>query len=76
MEFKDLMPVYGPNSKQWYIYNEKNDVYIDPPSKVLEEVNNFSNDIDEQEEYLETIIASLPDWLYDEEYWYGENNDI
>jgi len=68
LEYEDLDVVLGFNSKQWWIYSNTYDVYIDPPSEVLNAIEEYSSD--EQEEALDKIIETIPDWLYDVDYWY------
>ena len=80
------LPVYGPNSKQWWVYDKCEDVYIDPPKVVLDRVENLSAPIFtmgcglsfcEIEHVLlaEDIIAAMEaggEWLDEREYWYKE----
>ena len=60
----------GFNTKQWWIYDNEKDVFIDPPIEVLEQLENLSND--DAETKLEEIANSkpFPDWLFDKDYWY------
>lgn len=60
----------GFNTKQWWVYDNKKDVFIDPPIEVLEQLENLSND--DAETKLEEIANSKPspDWLFDKDYWY------
>ena len=44
----------------------------DPPTEVLEEIANHSNDIMEQEDFFNEILASEPSWLNDEGHRYDE----
>ena len=66
------LPLYGCNTKQWWIYDEETDVYIDPPAEVLKKIKYSAKNIKEQESLLEEIINENPDWLQDEDYWYDE----
>ena len=80
------LPVFGPNSKQWWVYDECEDVYIDPPKVVLDRVENLSAQIftmgtglsfHEIQQVLlaEDIIAAMEaggEWLDEREYWYDE----
>lgn len=67
------MALLGPNTKQFWLYDEENDSYIDPPISVLEEAdairykdgNDTADSISEAEAYLEKIAATDPDWLHD-----------
>ena len=78
-------PVYGPNSKQWWVYDECKDVYIDPPAAVLDRIRMVNAhkagqrktaedwDIERREMLKEIEIAlKYDDWLLDEEYWYAD----
>lgn len=64
--------VLGFNTKQWWAYDNETDEYCDPPTEVLDEIRNYSNNINEQEEYFNNLLAKEPDWLKDEEYRYDE----
>lgn len=64
--------VLGFNTKQWWAYDNETDEYCDPPTKVLEEIENHSSGISEQEEYFNQILSEEPDWLDDKEYRYQE----
>lgn len=63
----------GPNTKQFWLYDEENDIYIDPPTEVLEELeairwkggNETCENIDAAEKRLVEIAMTHPDWLYD-----------
>ena len=68
----EYIVIHGPNTKQWWVYNEEEDFYIDPPSEVLKQVEAFSSDINEQEEYFQNIVDENPSWLYDEDYYYED----
>ena len=73
---ENLMPVMGFNSKHWYIYDEENDVYIDPPSAFLKEVEKIE-DVDDQEAFIyKNAINNMADWLYDVKYWYSGDTEI
>ena len=69
------LPVFGPNSKQLWVYDEEEGVFIDPPAAVLDEIEEATDDLEEQERLLlEAAIeeAKKPDggWLMEKEYWY------
>ena len=76
----DYLILLGPNTRQWWIYDEVHDCYIDPPAAVLEEiqddrsftrVNGVLKDAFESEEaILRHIVSEDPDWLKDTDYWY------
>ena len=71
---------FMPNTKQWWIYDGEEDVYIDPPTEVLDKVDElFAQDtadsMDEARDYLENICNNeQPDWLNEEEYWYDDED--
>ena len=80
------LPVFGPNSKQWWVYDECEDVYIDPPKVVLDRMYDLSmmiftmgtglsfHEIEQvllAEEILK-VMRSKDSWLEDKEYWYKE----
>lgn len=70
----------GPNTRQWWIYDEVHDAYIDPPADVLKEiqddrsfnrVNGILKDAFESEEAaLRRIVSEDPDWLKDTDHWF------
>ena len=80
------LPVFGPNSKQWWVYDECEDVYIDPPAVVLDRVYDLSMQIftmglglsfHEIEHVLlaeEILKAMMSDdnWLEEKGYWYDD----
>lgn len=79
VNYKKCYAVAGFNTKQLWVYDEGNDRYIDPPSRVLDEIDAVTDtwEWDKKEELLNTIIESDPDWLQDEEYSYdAEEYDI
>ena len=63
----------GPNTKQFWLYDEENDTYIDPPTEVLEEIEAIrwkdgtetSDSISAAETKLEEIASENPEWLHD-----------
>ena len=63
-------PVLGFNTKQWWIYDNHNDAYIDPPADVLNE----AKDKDDPESFLQEIVDKNPDWLNDKDYIYDAEN--
>lgn len=75
VNFEKCEPVFGPNSKQWWVYASDRDVYVDPPKVVLDELKGYEYP-DGQEKRLDEIIAEDPDWLQDIDYWIGEDVDI
>lgn len=62
--------VYGFNTKQWWAYDNDTDEYCDPPTEVLNSIESYSSDIDEQEEYFNVVLSGDPNWLYDAGYRY------
>ena len=73
-ECSDFEVVLGPNSKQWWVYSNRFDVWIDPPKEVL---SKLSKDQDEAEKELYALVKTLPNWLFDIYYWYdAEMYDI
>lgn len=65
------MAVLGFNTKQWWVYDNKKDLYIDPPTEVLDELEKL-DDTDEQESLLEKLANQEPDWLFDKDYRYKD----
>ncbi len=74
----------GPNTKQFWLYDEEADVYIDPPLCVLEEIEKIRFADDEEtadsicaaETRLEDIANNEnPEWLHDG-YEYNSNIEI
>ena len=69
--------ILGFNTKQWWVYSNEHDVYIDPPEEVLDSLPDWREDSDKAEKELQKIVDSNPDWLYDKDYWYnGETTEI
>ena len=64
--------VYGFNTKQWWAYDNYTDEYCDPPTDVLDRIDDYSSDIDEQEKYFNNILDTDPSWLYDDGYRYND----
>jgi len=64
------LAVLGFNTKQWWAYDEKNDVYIDPPSDVLNSLPDWRDDSDKAEKEFQKILNEEPDWLNDKDYFY------
>lgn len=66
--------LFGPNTKQFWIYDSENDTYIDPPTEVLEKLDEIrykdgkvtADSISAAETELERIANDeQPDWLHD-----------
>lgn len=72
------MPLYGPNTNQWWVYNETKDVYIDPPKSILHLINltkpksDGTRDFAEEERFFTRILKNKPSWLGDVEAQYAE----
>ena len=74
----DYLILLGPNTRQWWIYDEVHDCYIDPPADVLQEIKEERHDangvlkdaFESEEEKLRQIVSENPDWLKDVDYWY------
>jgi F420-non-reducing hydrogenase large subunit len=52
------------------------DVYIDPPSEVLDRLPNWRDDDDKWYEELQAEVSKDPEWLYDRDYWYEGEIEI
>ena len=79
VDYKKCTSVTGFNSKQLWVYDEENDMYIDPPAEVLDEIDSQTEprDWEAKEVLLDEILETNPDWLQDEEYTYSaEDFDI
>ena len=69
--------VLGFNTKQWWAYDNETDEYCDPPTFVLEQIANHSDNVDEQEDFFDEILATEPEWLNDKDFRYdAEEFDI
>lgn len=68
--------ILGPNTKQWWAYDEETGELVDPPTEVLEQIEDYSDDVDEQEEYFNSILESEPEWLQDMDHRYVDEIDI
>jgi hypothetical protein len=64
----------GPNTKQFWLYDNENDTYIDPPLEVLDKIDDIryqdgcetADSISAAETELERIAnEEQPDWLHD-----------
>lgn len=64
--------ILGYNTKQWWAYDNKTDEYCDPPIKVLDEIKQHSDNIDEQRDYFNDILSKEPEWLNDKGHRYNE----
>ena len=69
----------GFNTKQLWVYDNEEDVYIDPPAEVLDNLPawNMVDGSEEAEAELYRIVnEEKPDWLFDEDYWYDGDTGI
>lgn len=72
------LPIYGPNTRQWWVYNETKDVYIDPPAVILNLIKRIkpkldgTRDIDGEEKFFDRILKNFPSWLGDTAHHYAE----
>ena len=64
----------GPNTKQFWLYDNEKNVYIDPPIDVLEKAEEIrwkdgaetADSISDAEAYLEDLANNEnPEWLHD-----------
>lgn len=69
-----LEAMVGFNTKQLWIYDNVRDVYIDPPAEVLDSLPDWREDSERAEEALLEICKTEPDWLFDREFWYGDED--
>lgn len=74
------LPVLGFNTKQWWIYDDCDDCYIDIPIEVLVEVEKYES-YSEKCDYLSALCnawkGGKPDWLFDEQHrYYDETFEI
>lgn len=70
--FTRYTAVLGFNTKQWWAYDEKKDVYIDPPKEVLDSLPDWRDDIQASEEAFQKILDTNPSWLKDKAYTYKD----
>ena len=75
--------VFGFNTKQWWIYDNENNSYIDPPTEVLNKLKEIEykddkRNPDEAGRYLEEIANTEPepDWLHDGNEYFDEDFEI
>lgn len=68
--------VLGFNTKQWWVWEDTEGFYIDPPTAVLNSLPDWRENPVEAEREFKKIVDSNPDWLYDKEYWYDDAVDI
>lgn len=63
--------VIGFNTKQVWVYDNDEDVYIDPPIEVLKQITNWRDDPDAATREMIEIANKHPNWLDEKEYWYN-----
>lgn len=68
--------ILGFNTKQWWAYDTETEELCDPPTEILDAIEAHSDNVDEQEEFFNEILAEEPDWLNDEDYRYDGDMDI
>lgn len=66
---------FGPNTKQWWLYDTETDEYCDPPTKVLKRVAALNDmrtadEVDDQGVLLEKIANRKNNWINDKQYRY------
>ncbi len=74
----------GPNTKQFWLYDNENNTYIDPPIAILREADSIrwksgtqtAESISEAEAYLEKLALTNPDWLHDGYEYPADETDI
>lgn len=69
-----LEAVIGFNTKQPWVYDNVRDVYIDPPAEVLDSLPDWREDSDKTCEALLEICKTNPEWLYERQFWYGDED--
>ena len=64
--------VLRPNTNQFWIYDNTNDVFINPPSEVLDKYDLCTYTIKRIAEEVMKEVEKKPDWLFDTGYWYSD----
>ena len=67
-------PAFGPNTKQWWLYDRETNEMCDPPIEVLNKVREIN--FDKQEEELQKIVNQNPNWLYNNGHRYDGDLEI
>ena len=62
--------VLGPNTNQWWAYDNENDKYIDPPVDVLDSLPDWRDQYEDAENDFQHILDKNPSWLKDKDYIY------
>lgn len=65
----------GFNTKQLWILEETNNVLIDPPAEVIDEIEQLNSE-EEKEDTLLKIAETKPDWLFETDYWYDGDTEV
>lgn len=58
------------NTKQYWVYDEFENVYIDIPAEVLDKLE--WNDVKKSEEIIFEMLKYKPKWLFEKDYWYDD----
>lgn len=81
-QYDTYSATYGPNTKQWWIYDEEHDTYIDPPLEVLNKIDengdySTADGMDAMRDKLEDMCnKERPSWLFDKDYIYDSDIEI
>ena len=67
------LPILSPDTNEFILYDDDNDIYINPPDDVLTEINaiRYASGTETEESIakassrLVEIASEEPDWLYD-----------
>ena len=69
----------GPNTKQWWVFDNETHEWCDVPIDVLKALGNSPTTAEEdnrQSEMLQRIVDANPAWLYDNGHRYDEDMEI
>lgn len=64
--FERFLPVYGYNTKEWYVYDNIDDEYIVLPSVIDDELR--YEELNYAQDMIEVLIKADGEWLYDDYY--------
>lgn len=56
-------PIFGSVTNHWYILDKYDNVYIDPPTTILDYIESLSDDRSTQETEIYKLIEEDPSWL-------------
>ena len=74
-ELADYDLIGGFNTKQWWVYSNSDDVYIDPPTEFLEKMPSIEEGLtSEVENLFYKLLRDDHDWLFDEDYRYDADD--